>query len=298
MTSAGHDERGRDEERAAEQPDWLGAVSRKLGDQGSTPEERLEQLLAERRRELEEHAGSFESAVSDLERRDELVRDAHVGRTRATSRVGRPRRARGGPRRPLHELTKREARISAEEAALAGRRSELGAVELKRAAVEQRERHSPPARPISRCVSRRSTGARKRRAGSRSTMLPSPLLAFVPGASYRLVEIERPGLAAGDMLEVEEEDYVVGRVGPSPLPGDARRCAYSFSALVALRPTEARRRAVAGGADRRRRRARAAARPGRRGTARRRGPPRRTVSAASRRARRAPRPRPERGAAA
>ena len=62
MTSPGHDEREPDAERHDEGPDWLDAVSRKLGHHDSTPEERLEQLLAERRRELEQHAGSFESA--------------------------------------------------------------------------------------------------------------------------------------------------------------------------------------------------------------------------------------------
>ena len=55
---------------------------------------------------------------------------------------------------------------------------------------------------------------------------PSPALAFVPGASYRLVEVDRPGLEPGDSLEIDEEEYLVGRVGPSPLPGDGRRCAY------------------------------------------------------------------------
>jgi uncharacterized protein (DUF3084 family) len=228
MTSAGHDERGADEERAAEQPDWLGAVSRKLGDQGSTPEERLEQLLAERRRELEEHAGSFESAVSDLGRRDELVRDARTSVERALRVGSADLDAREADLADLaHELTKREARISAEEAALAGRRSELGAVELKRAAVEQREQ-ALAAREADLSVREQTLDGREEAASRQSIddAPPSPLLAFVPGASYRLVEIERPGLAAGDMLEVEEEDYVVGRVGPSPLPGDARRCAY------------------------------------------------------------------------
>jgi hypothetical protein len=27
-------------------------------------------------------------------------------------------------------------------------------------------------------------------------------------------------------VEVDEEEYLVARVGPSPLPGDDRRCAY------------------------------------------------------------------------
>jgi hypothetical protein len=55
---------------------------------------------------------------------------------------------------------------------------------------------------------------------------PRAQLAFVPGADYRLAEIEQPGLAKGDAVELGGQDYVVTRVGPSPLPGDLRRCAY------------------------------------------------------------------------
>jgi len=55
---------------------------------------------------------------------------------------------------------------------------------------------------------------------------PRAQLAFVPGADYRLAEIEQPGLAKGDAVELGGHDYVVTRVGPSPLPGDPRRCAY------------------------------------------------------------------------
>jgi hypothetical protein len=228
MTSPGHDERERHEERDDEGSDWLDAVSRKLGHRDSTPEERLEQLLAERRRELEEHAGSFESAVTDLGRREELVRDARTSVERAL-RVGTADLdAREGDLADLaHELTKREARIRAEEASLADRRSELGAVELKRAAVEQREQ-ALDAREADLTAREEAVEAREQARPSEAAPgeAPSPELAFVPGASYRLVEVGRPGLGPGDSNEIDEEEYVVGRVGPSPLPGDPRRCAY------------------------------------------------------------------------
>jgi hypothetical protein len=228
MTSPGHDERERDEQRHDEGPDWLDAVSRKLGDHDSTPEERLERLLADRRRELEEHAGSFESAVTDLGRREELVRDARTSVERVL-RVGTADLdARESDLADLaHELTKREARISAQEASLADRRSELGAVELKRAAVEQREQ-ALAAREADLAVREELTEAREQTATTAAAAgeTASPLLAFVPGASYRLVEIDRPGIGPGDSLELDEEEYVVLRVGPSPLSGDPRRCAY------------------------------------------------------------------------
>jgi hypothetical protein len=228
MTSPGHDERDRDEEREGQGPDWLDAVSRKLVHHDSTPEERLEQLLAERRRELEEHAGSFESAVADLGRREELVRDARTSVERAL-RVGTADLdAREADLADLaHELTKREARIRAEEASLADRRSELGAVELKRAAVEQREQ-ALTARETDLSAREEAIEVREQAATAApsSDAALAPLLAFVPGASYRLVEIDDPDLGPGGSLEIDEEEYVVGRVGPSPLPGDPRRCAY------------------------------------------------------------------------
>lgn len=228
MTSPGHDESERDAELHDEGSDWLDAVSRKLGHHDTTPEERLEQLLAERRRELEQHAGSFESAVADLGRREELVRDTRTSVERAL-RVGTADLdAREADLADVaHELTKREARIRAEEASLADRRSELGAVELKRAAVEQREQ-ALAAREADLAAREEAleTHEHAPTPAVGSDEAPSPVLAFVPGASYRLVDIDRPGLGPGDALEVDEEEYVVGRVGPSPLPSDPRRCAY------------------------------------------------------------------------
>lgn len=218
MTSPGHDERERDAERHDEGSDWLDAVSRKLGHHDTTPEERLEQLLAERRRELEQHAGSFESAVADLGRREELVRDTRTSVERAL-RVGTADLdAREADLADVaHELTKREARIRAEEASLADRRSELGAVELKRASVEQRER----------AVAEREASLEERELRLPGERVPAAVgLAFVPGERYRLIELDEQPLGPRATLDVGGEEHVVVRIGPSPLPGDARRCAY------------------------------------------------------------------------
>jgi hypothetical protein len=51
-------------------------------------------------------------------------------------------------------------------------------------------------------------------------------LAIVPGAEYRLREIDGLELERGDPLELDGVEYVVVRTGPSPLPADSRRCAY------------------------------------------------------------------------
>ena len=125
-------------------PDWLGAVSRKLVHHDATPEERLEQLLAERRRELEEHAGRFESAVSDLGRREELVRDARTSVERAL-RVGSA------------DLDAREADL----ADLASRADEARGADPRGGGL--------PRRPAERAGSRRAEARRRRaaRAGPR-----------------------------------------------------------------------------------------------------------------------------------
>jgi len=43
---------------------------------------------------------------------------------------------------------------------------------------------------------------------------------------YELREREGAPPAAGELVEEEGERLVVVKVGPSPLPGDERRCAY------------------------------------------------------------------------
>lgn len=50
---------------------------------------------------------------------------------------------------------------------------------------------------------------------------------FVPGpAGYRLFERDGPPPAGVDVVELDEARYRVLRLGPSPLPGDRRRCAF------------------------------------------------------------------------
>ena len=50
---------------------------------------------------------------------------------------------------------------------------------------------------------------------------------FVPWPDgYRLQEREGAPPARGDVLELGEDAFSVLRLGPSPLPGDRRRCAY------------------------------------------------------------------------
>ena len=227
MTSPGQYERRRDRQ-ANDEPDGhvVGASPTDGGDMSS--EERLEALLAERRRELDEHARRFEDTVSDVTRREESVRDARISVERVLRVGAADLEARETEVAELaHELQVREARIREDEAELARRRGELGAVELKRAAVELREQ----------AVATRESevSAREGELDARGSApsdveaddrAPSPLLLFVPGPGYRLTEIEQGALRRGDPLELDGVEYLVGRMGPSPLPGDERRCAY------------------------------------------------------------------------
>ena len=290
--------------------DGLGGLVRRVLSTGPSPEERLEELLAERRRELDETAARFDESIADLERREELLRDSRASVERML-RIGRTDlEARENELTDfLRDVGEREARLASAEADLARRRQELGAVELKRASVARREqeveeqraaleaeeaalaaraalldeheaalvaretalvaRETAPAAPGTGPVGRgteplvRETAPaapeaapeRREAAAAHSEMRitepPAPAepaapaapsaprgpqtptvlpthaeLAFVPGAEYRLLELTVTASRPGDLVEVDGEELVVARFGPSPLPGDRRRCAY------------------------------------------------------------------------
>ena len=185
----------------------------------SEPEKRLGELLDERRQEFEEQAARLESAMEDLERREQLLRDSRASLERLL-RLGTSDLASRETElvELMAQVAQREEHVRDEEAELARRREELGAVELKRAAVERRER----------AVAEREDAfaERAREDEGENDQSPSPLLVFLPGAGYRLLELEHPPVRAGATIALESGEYVVARTGPSPLPGDARRCAY------------------------------------------------------------------------
>ena len=54
------------------------------------------------------------------------------------------------------------------------------------------------------------------------------LFVWTPGG-YELVERDGDPPAVGDEVEVNERRARVTKIGPSPLPGDSRRCAYLYS---------------------------------------------------------------------
>lgn len=230
MTSPSPREHPEEEGPPAPGSDRLGAILRRVLAHGPTSEERLEEFLAERRRELEAHAARFDETIADLERREELLRDSRASVERLLRLGTTDLEVRESDLADLvRELTERESLLRAAEVELTRRRGELGAVELRRAAVERREQ--------ALSAQEERVSALEARLAERDDVVPTSdaqpagtatvaQLAFVPGPGYRLVEIDQAQVATGMTLELEGERYVVARVGPSPLPGDRRRCAY------------------------------------------------------------------------
>jgi hypothetical protein len=195
-----------------------GRIVRRVLSPGPNPEERLEELLAQRRKELDAHAEQLHASIAELERREELLRDSRASVERMLRLGTSDLEAREEELAAyLRELGEREKEVARAETELAERRQELGAVELKRAAVERRER----------AVEAREAELAEREAALPAARDADPIeLAFVPGGRYALVELDATLLTPGLELEVDDELFVVTRLGPSPLPGDRRRCAY------------------------------------------------------------------------
>jgi len=183
-----------------------------------SPERELERVLTERRTELEAYAARFEETALDLGRREEQLRDERASVERLLRRTTTELEAREKELVEFErELRERDGRLAAAEAELARRRSDLGAVELKRAALEQRERA---------LEGREEAVASKETRAEQAIGSSQVSLHFVPGPAYRLVEADPCAVVPGAVVEVEGVEYVVTRVGRSPLPGDPRPCAY------------------------------------------------------------------------
>jgi DNA repair exonuclease SbcCD ATPase subunit len=224
-------------EESSGPPRGAGGIWRFLA-RGRSSEERLEEFLAERRRELEEQTTRFDEKVADLEHREELLRDSRASVERLLRLGTRDLEARESELADLVlELTEREAALRAAEAEHTRRRSELGAVELRRAALERREQALAAREEQVSAAEARFAEHAVRSSVEQGEEAASIQLAFVPGPSYRLVEIEQSELERGSLLEIDGTEYAVGRIGPSPLPSDRRRCAYLVQGVRGSSPS-------------------------------------------------------------
>jgi hypothetical protein len=210
----------------SENEEARGGLVRRVLSPGPSAEKRLEELLAQRRAELDEHAARLRESIAELEHREELLRDSRASVERMLRLGTSDLEAREAELTDfLAGLTERESALSAAEEDLARRRQELGAVELKRAAVERRER-ALEARAAE--LEQLETELEERAAAAPSLGTDPVVveLVFMPGERYRIVDVEPVELTRGYAFDVEGVEYAVARIARSPLPGDDRRCAY------------------------------------------------------------------------
>jgi hypothetical protein len=198
----------------------------------------VEELIDAHGRELAERVRSVQEAITDLDEREERVQ-----RLRATvETLLRDGSAELDQRHAeiaiaAQELSEREERLGRAETELEERRSELGAVELRRAAVESREealerrqaeleRIAGELRERADLLDDRSAAVGPSSHQSPSAERSDAHVLIVPRDGYRLVDAVGPVPTPGAEIELDGVRYRVARTGPSPRPGDDRRCGF------------------------------------------------------------------------
>ena len=217
----------------------------------------VEALIVERGREIEQRTEQLQTTISDLERREERtgkLRSSVEDMLRHGSAELDERHAELAA--VALDLRARDEKVRADERDIAVRKQELGAVELRRAAVERREEAAKEREATLKRIAAELTGreiqlAEAERASpiagregplravvSVASGLPLPdrgdaaepdatgHILFLAGESYRVIEREGQVSRVDALVEVDGKEFVVTRVGRSPLPGDRRACAY------------------------------------------------------------------------
>ncbi|HJU46995.1 MAG TPA: hypothetical protein VJ689_02605, partial [Gaiellaceae bacterium] len=146
----------------------------------------LEQALAAERDALDVRQATLTEAVAELEAK---IRELTAAQAAVTERERRVAEAEERER----ETTRREAELVAREQRLREQAEE----------IERRRTELPPEAPPE-----------------------TAHLLLVPGERYELHEADGAPPAAGAEITLGETGYRVVRIGPSPYPGDARRCAF------------------------------------------------------------------------
>jgi chromosome segregation ATPase len=216
-------------------------------------EERLRQLL-ERERDLTDRAARLDEREQELAAREsdaaavqagvETAREELSGREaelaslreELAARAERAEAAAGQAADLRRELTAREASLAARARALADTEEEARRLERLRVELAERETQLDEERrslarsrdELAGAVATASAGLGIGERPSAEAAGPEAHLLFVPsGGSYRLIDVDGPAPAPGDVVEADGVAYLITRVGRSPLPGDARRCAYA-----------------------------------------------------------------------
>ena len=190
------------EERARSEEELLG-VRRELENVRHAFRDRAEAVESELRRECENHAATRDQL-------DETLADL----TKTTAKLHDTEAASA-------EIAVRAAQLSEEQAAAAETRVAALDARLAEEQAASAETRSALALALSELA------ARGVAAVDREQPSCADYLCFAPGKKgYRLVPASGAMPGVGDRHELRGADYVVTRVGPSPLPSDQRRCAY------------------------------------------------------------------------
>jgi exonuclease VII large subunit len=180
-----------------------------------TRDSSLDDAVAVRLRDLDERAAELTTGAMELARREEAARRLADEVERRLQHESAELDAREAALDELDKkLARRDAGLGIRESELEERRRQLGAVELQRAALERREA---------------AVAERERALVTNAKPAPAPAAShvlFVPGERYSLVEEVGAPPAPGTSLELAGQSYVVLRLGVSPLPDDARACAF------------------------------------------------------------------------
>ena len=231
------------EEALAERRRELGAVELRRA-----AIERRDEAVAEREETLTRRADELaerERQVADVEQRaDELVarstevaaREAHL--TRTLEEAQRDRALLAERLAALEEREQRIATLEERERELAGLaatiaareaalEATLGQLEAERASMAaERDAIASQRAELRQAATNVSAGLGLEGVGSAGgEAATAGHLLLVGGDRYRLVEEQGPAPAPNELVEIDDATYRVLRVGGSPLPGDARRCA-------------------------------------------------------------------------
>jgi hypothetical protein len=206
------------------------------------------ELIAVHGRELEERSAELLTAAGALELRERRARELHA----KVENILREGSAELDIRQTeletrARQLDVREAALIESEQRVEDRRRELGAVELRGAAVKRRE-DALRAREAELELRTGELADLARRLDALGTALggverpdarDDAHLVFAAGEGYRLLERDGPAPSPGEDVVLDDGQYRCIRVTASPFPADLRRCALLERVLeqVSLPPS-------------------------------------------------------------
>ena len=195
----------RREEAAHEREEALQRIAIELNEREHRvldAESKLEEILA-RETELDTRGAELARLASEHEEALRVLSDRRAALEEAERRIGDLRKREEELNRILARLDARERELEDEQNMLKANRKEL-----------------------ERAVAAAASGLGLAAFDAAAPALPSTHLRLVSDGGYRFIEADGLVPAAGSVVEIEGTPFSVVRAGRSPLPGDARLCAY------------------------------------------------------------------------